>query len=483
MLVVISDIHLEEEFSRNIRSGDPKISDIIVTRNVSPHAFQKIFGSWDKQAERAKARRFDLVLAGDIFDLHRTAMWFHQPNSEIRPYVAANPTKIDSTLEQKIIDILDETNKPGSSSHQILDMIRELASTGTYLDENKKNQSFFVPVKNIQIHYLPGNHDRFANGTSVIRKKVRQLLGMGKSSASFPNEISFPKEKALVRHGHEYDRYNFSADLSSQLKRKTPLKIQNEAYEKPTIGDFVTVDIASRLSHEFRQKFGDESILKDKVLRNAYERIIEFDDLRPQIAALNYLLQISLGRRQSQSVWRRVYGPVLVQLLDKVHDDPFLKDSLKKLDKRGIDEIDLVQAALFTKELWKNTAKSYDWVKLLAERASKAYGKGYPPERYAAHEGTILKGEHRFIVAGHTHHPTVEFIGKESNAEQFYINTGTWRRRIFANAEFSAFGQVKALTYAIIYGFDEDGPGTNSAGQVKVVSLDFWTGVTERWFA
>ena len=72
MLVIISDLHLEEESSRDIKSDDPNVAPIEVTRNVNPRAFEKIFARWSQQAERAGAGKLDLVLAGDIFDLHRT---------------------------------------------------------------------------------------------------------------------------------------------------------------------------------------------------------------------------------------------------------------------------------------------------------------------------------------------------------------------------------------------------------------------------
>ncbi len=482
MLVIISDLHLEEESSRNIKSHDPDIDSIDVTRNVNPRAFRKIFARWDKQAERAKVEKMDLVLAGDIFDLHRTGLWFQgEDPDKIRPYVSADESEIDDELEGRVIEILDKINARGSRPYEILEMFRELITEGIYVDENGEGQNFYIPKENIRIHYFPGNHDRLANGTPQIRKKVRELLGMSSNGAKFSPSLTFDEERALIRHGQEYDRYNFSLDVGRQLRRKTPLKIDDSDYAKPTLGDFVTVDIASRLSQEFRWHYSDDKILRDDLLRSAYARIIEFDDLRPQVAALNYLLHIPAIGITPKRIWDRIYAPVVIDLFDKVHDHPFLTKSLKQLDKWGIDSIDAIQFAIFTRA-WERTIKSYGWIKWLSDMGTKVNGEGPLPQQFAAREKTVLDGRNLFIVAGHTHRPTVEFIGGGNHGEQFYVNTGTWRWRIYSNGDFSAFGRVKALTYAIIYGPEEDVSRRTPVGQTKVASLDFWSGVTERWF-
>lgn len=482
MLVIISDLHLEEERSRNIESQDSDIDSLNVTRNVSPRAFRKIFTRWDKQAESTDIDKMDLVLAGDIFDLHRTALWFQGDDPDkIRPYVRADESEINNELEGKVIEILNEINAPGSRPHEILEMFRELSSEGTYVDENGDRQTFHVPKEDIRIHYFPGNHDRLANGTPSIRRKVRELLGIGGDGARFQPYLTFDEERALVRHGQEYDRYNFSTDVGRQLRRKSPLKIDDSDYAEPTFGDFVTVDIASRLSQEFRWHYSDEKILKDQLLRSAYERIIEFDDLRPQVAALNYLLRIPTSGKTSKYIWKNIYAPVIIELFNKVHKNRFLAQSLKQLDRWGFDSIDAIQGAIATRA-WERTLESYRLINWLSDLATEFNKGSAPPEQFAAREKTILDGSYLFVVAGHTHHPIVEFIGGGDHGEQFYVNTGTWRRRIYTNGDFSAFGRVKALTYAIIYGPEEDVGRSIPAGQAKVASLDFWSGVTERWF-
>ncbi len=481
MLVIISDIHLEEEVSRDIEDVDNPANSIHITRNVNPKAFDQVFTQWHEQAARTGIQQMDLVLAGDIFEMHRTALWF---SGEARPYVDANEATIKpgSPLELKILEILNAINAPDSDPGKVLELIRKLGA-GEYMVE-KHGERFYIPPENIHIHYCPGNHDRMANGTPAIRKKVRQMLGMGDSDARFPHYLEFEKERTLVRHGHEYDHFNFGADLREQIeKKKGAIHIDDADYDKPTFGDFVTVDIASRLSYQFRQHHGDSQILTNSTTRSAYERIIEFDDLRPQMAGISFLMRPYVGRSQRDKgeEWNRLFGPVLSTLLDDVHEDPFLTQELKELDKFGPDFIDIIQAAIRF-HAWRAIDESYTTIEKLAGMGERAHGKGSTPELYAAREPKILNGSGdpiNFVVGGHTHRPTAEFIGA-GRGEQFYLNTGTWRRRIFSNADYSDFGRVKSLTYIMIYGPDEDkGSGGN---QEKLVSFDLWSGMTERWF-
>jgi hypothetical protein len=98
---------------------------------------------------------------------------------------------------------------------------------------------------------------------------------------------------------------------------------------------------------------------------------------------------------------------------------------------------------------------------------------------FAAKEQGITSGEYRFVIAGHTHTPATELIASDNHGERYYINTGTWRNRIPSTPDFKAFGRLKTLTYVIVYGPDEDTGGDRKAE--KLASIDFWSGITQRW--
>jgi UDP-2,3-diacylglucosamine pyrophosphatase LpxH len=479
MLVIISDLHFEEEESRNINSagGYPPIE---VQRNVQLKAFSKILGRLASQAKHDKAQRLDLVLAGDIFEFHRTGLWFDDESENVRPYVST--TEVDAELESKLLKILQAISREDSPPWKVMQTLRLLAHEGKYVDQEGNRRKFPVPVANVKLHYIPGNHDRMANATPTVRRTIRDLLGLPAGEAPFPHALIFDEEKTLIRHGHEYDHLNFSRD--NREDEVLDQEVLDQAYHGATFGDFVTVDIASRISHEYRRYHGDDQILANSLLRTVYTRILEFDDLRPQHAIPNFLLYIP--GYEPEEIWNRALKPVLQILLDKIHDDPFFKSWLERWDKKWRpDLIDVAQAALglhiWDWKIWDQLGSSLDRVQDLSGKLIESYKKASGPQAMAVREKPIVEGKLRFVVGGHTHKPAVELLGLGEIGEQYYLDTGTWRQQLPASADYHSFGRVKALTHVVLYGPDEDLGTPPEAG--KLVSLDYWTGVTQRWSA
>jgi hypothetical protein len=102
-------------------------------------------------------------------------------------------------------------------------------------------------------------------------------------------------------------------------------------------------------------------------------------------------------------------------------------------------------------------------------------------ETIVSKEEVIQSGEFRYVVAGHTHRSNVALVASDEISERYYIDTGTWRNRVPATPDYKAFGRLKSLSYAIIYGPGED--KGESAHTGKVSSIDFWSGVTQRWYS
>ncbi|HEX6387583.1 MAG TPA: metallophosphoesterase [Anaerolineae bacterium] len=471
MLVVISDLHFEEEGSRNI-VGDGSLEPIIVRRNIRLNAFNKIFDRLAAQAVHDGARKMDLVLAGDIFDLHRTALWFQNNSKQVRPYVSAD--QVDADLEAKVLEILHAINEPAGPVRPILEALQRLVQQSIYVDTFNVERSFPVPV---ELHFIPGNHDRLVNATPAIRRTVRQFLGLPDSAAPFRHVLVFDEERALIRHGHEYDHFNFSRDYRDVAL--LPLRLPEEAYDNSPFGDFITVDVASRISEEYRNYHGDQRILSDPLLRMVYERILEVDDLRPLRAIFNYLLYPPEPGYTPEQIWREAVRPVAINLLEAVHDHPFLLGWLEKLEKKGLLDIyDAVQAVLSLRA-WRWGGLSLAKLQFLSDLSLRFYREEAGPQALAAREETIVNERHLFAVAGHTHRPKVELIGHPPAGEQYYVDTGTWRRRIPATPDFKSFGRIKSLTYAVLYGPEEDLGHPPVPG--KLASLDYWSGVTQRW--
>jgi len=466
MLVVVSDLHFEEE-STDWTVGDGSNTPIEYSRNLPGKVYQGFISHLAEEASRNKAKKLDLVFAGDIFDVNRTSLWFRKNPAIARPYVSADSIEIH--LEKFILDVLARIQaEPGVS--KTLETFRLLAN-GKYEDAGEKD--FPVPVT---FHYIPGNHDRMVNATPAIRSSIRAALGLRDRPDPFPHVLKFNEVSALVRHGHEYDRFNFSYDVTQDPE--IPVHFPDKTYAAAPFGDFVTIDIAARLPTMFRLHHGDDNILSDRVLRTIYERLLEFDDLRPQRAMLNFLLNIPEPSIESATVWK-YFEPIIIQLLDDLNDHPFLTYWLDRMDKKWrLDAIDVIQSAL-TLRAWRLAGIPLGLAKFLSNTIA-GDKLGIPSiERIVAREAGIRNGEFRFIVAGHTHRPKVELLANDSTGERYYIDTGTWRNRLTATPDNLGFGRLKALSYVVIYGPDED-LGNTSAGQ-KVASVDFWSGITQRW--
>jgi UDP-2,3-diacylglucosamine pyrophosphatase LpxH len=466
MLVVISDLHFREESSDHV-GGNNQYPPIVCWRNLPVLPYRRFIAVLAAEAVRNGTQRLDLALAGDIFDIHRTALWFGG-QEQIRPYVKASA--VSAPLEGRVLEILEAIASEDNVS-ETLAAFRLLAN-GRYWDNGERD--FPVPVR---LHYVPGNHDRLANATPAIRRRLRALLGMPESGAPFPWVLALARERAVVRHGHQYDLYNFGADLRQTAE--IPLYLPEEHHEAATFGDFVTVDIASRLPFLFRQYHGDEALLSTPLLRTVYLRLLEFDDLRPQSAMLRFLLHMPEEGLTPQVVWR-VIEPVLRQLLEAIHDDPYLHEWLRRLSSRAmIDAFDVVRL-LLRRRLWRHTRSIPLWlVERFSQAALRRNAQAPAIEHLAVRERAILSGDYLFLVAGHTHAPRVSLLTADPLGERYYVDTGTWRNQIPAAPDFTSFGRLKSLTYAILYGPEEDLGRPPKAG--KIASLDYWSGVTRRW--
>ncbi|HEU5235218.1 MAG TPA: hypothetical protein VFU50_20340, partial [Terriglobales bacterium] len=221
MIAVISDLHFEEEAS-DVISGNGK--QIIFRRNLEPKAYQGFIAHMANEVRRRKAKSFELVIAGDLFDFNRTTLWFQD---DARPYTALNETSPE--LEQKLLGILNATAKEPPVA-KTLELFRDLAS-GKYRsgDPNREGSAvdaFPCPVK---ITCLAGNHDRVANATPAIRNRIGELIGMPVSQP-FPHYRLLDEPDALIRHGHEYDSTNFALDLPGNAP--IPLEVDEAGYSQ-----------------------------------------------------------------------------------------------------------------------------------------------------------------------------------------------------------------------------------------------------------
>ena len=116
MIAIISDLHLQHTSLDGLRyrKEDGEVREVGVRRNVTAGAFNRFAGMIDEAVGRHQAKDVHLVFAGDIFELHRTPLWFMGQDSQVRPYIELSGGGAAVTALRKKIQAIFE--QIGSSS-------------------------------------------------------------------------------------------------------------------------------------------------------------------------------------------------------------------------------------------------------------------------------------------------------------------------------------------------------------------------------
>jgi hypothetical protein len=198
-------------------------------------------------------------------------------------------------------------------------------------------------------------------------------------------------------------------------------------------------------------------------------------------AIFNYFLYAEGHTIDPDVAWWAI-EPIIIELLEQIHDDPYLLGWLARFDQPWrLDLIDAVQAVLKAKPWrWTNRHIPLELVEKISNVALSSTGRRPATEQYAARESSIRSGQHRYVIAGHTHSPRVSLLANDQHGERYYVDTGTWRNRVPATPDFEQFGRLKSLSYMIAYGPSED-RGAMPPDRLKIASFDYWTGTTQGW--
>ncbi len=468
MVVVISDLHFEEEKTDILAAKGPDGGVVGLRRNVPGAFFEALMRDVVVSARARQAERIDFVLAGDVFDLHRSQLWFTANFSGVRPFVDNGKVGEGSPLEQAVLEMLQRIIEEDEVKRS-LEAFQRLAQ-GFVLDGGRM-EPIGIPVT---MHYIPGNHDRLVNATPALRQRVRALLKLGESDEPFKHNIRFTEPNVFIRHGHEYDPTNFGGKL--KVTDKHIDQDQPDAlYDKATTGDFVTVQVASRLPSLFRAVYGDAAIAADPTLRTIYLRLLEFDDLRPQKAVVRFILDIRPpselkaefhGRHEIWQIkmWAKV-EPVIRRLLDDVSVVANSNPDARAVVPR------LARFALWLRP-WRFgipllVMKFIGVLLGLIDSAAK-------PQLNAQREQALHgEGGADFMAAGHTHAPQVAHLYMDKvERKKFFVDTGTWRNAVLGSAKRRQFGRVNATTYVCFFG--PNGPDTTRA-------FNFHSGMEQTW--
>lgn len=429
MFIVMSDLHFADSHSLSVGGR-------YFNHNLPPEVYRAFFLEIAEFIRYDNIKEIDLVLAGDIFEITRSALWF---KDRLRPYAHNDEVTDGSDLEKRICEIMDAIAADPRVS-ATLNIFRNLS------------RIFQRPVK---IHFIPGNHDRLCNSSKRLRHRVRGFLGMKASDLPFDNQFIHPTNrdtKLLIRHGHEYDPANFGVNLKKWPE--IPTFIDPDYYAMPVFGDVVTVEIAAKLPILFKEVYSDDKIQESEVLNALFQRLIDFDNVRPPNALINFLF--STPGLTKKEVWR-LTEPVFLKMLDDLAVSPDTIHQMTDFARlKGLSAAG-VRSALNLR-LWRRGLPFWLFKGLLApiSRGSKIGDQS----------AIILKEEClrqeqspiRCIVSGHTHNPLVELMKVDKGRETYYINTGTFRNVIAATPNLGDFGRLRSKARVLIFKHGEHNP-------------------------
>ncbi len=462
MLAIVSDLHFCDRTA--------------VEKNVDPAAFKAALAEIYEEAhwiaaEQKRTVHLDLVLLGDVFDLLRTERWFEAPLEE-RPWGS--------------VDALDGA-KPSAGA---------LARAGRILDDivvqNKEaldtlSGRSFQPGPDVEVRriLLPGNHDRLALHDEDLYARMRAAVGAAdertlSAEGVYPHRLVMHAYGLLARHGHEWDLWNFeSFDPAARAH------YEDDKYLPAPIGDPITTELVAGLPYEVKLRLADVDGLSPAEKCAIYARLQRIEDVRPMLASLQWAYH-------ETGCMSGTYGQAKADLVRVALDD-----TVRTLAKRFLalpfyrawherhssllhpfSKATQLRAAL--EALSVVNASSQIHLLLLLDKLGSDDDENLDGAKGEDLAHIATQGL-RFVVYGHTHEAEVVPLHTIGLAEDMYLNTGTFRQRVFRTEDKQGFIASDYMTYVYFFSDDEAAAWRKHAGStITGPAYTAWTGMRSR---
>lgn len=477
MLVAISDLHFVDG-----TAGE---------HNLPYSAFESIFLSDIASLAKDKtAREIKILLLGDIIDPIRSTQWFDIAPAD-RPWGSNGLMDVpiprgNSLTERQALKILGQvpetelqnSQPPGSLPKNTV-LYKNWNTFKLFREFGSRLKSKFGVDLPVEIIYVPGNHDRLCNLYPAIRTALRQILGLTVNSNTVEDDSTgqwwyrydFTDESYGVygQHGHQHDIWNYSGGNDYTFK----------GYLQVPIGEVFTTEFGAKIPYKL-------ALLRDtypQISAELINNLKDIDNVRPLSRVMEWIYYRI--KKEDNDEIRKALNQALDEVVKELLDNEFVRKWRSPATTK--DEVLRAICSPWLSWIPKGVVALLG-AKILLPFFMSMIGDVKSPEkdvytRAAYHEKRWKENSAiRFILYGHTHVPVQLPLDRERGREILYLNTGTWRNRIYKTVELDKspdFVELKQMTYSIFYGKDED---TTEKIQ-NTVSFDVWTGAKKKFYA
>ena len=297
MLVVISDLHFVDETAGK--------------HNLPYGAFEDVFLSDIASIAKDKGvKEIKILLLGDIVDLIRSEQWFDVVLAD-RPWGTnglkdiPNP-QINSITEQQCLKILGDVQNKNQDTFKLFREFKSRLKEKYRLDTD------------VEIIYMPGNHDRLCNLYPSVRDEIKNILGLAvntNTAIGYPNidwkyRYDFMAEDygVYARHGHQFDEWNYA--VSKEIEGVKSLEVP--------IGDVLTTEFAVKIPYKLNSLRGEYPDIGKENFDELVDHVKDIDNIRPLSKVIEWIsYRISKeSNKNVQDALNRAFKEVAKELLD-----------------------------------------------------------------------------------------------------------------------------------------------------------------------
>lgn len=336
--------------------------------------------------------------------------------------------KLEIIILGDFIDVIRSTKWKGSIQPWADKKVIKATVDTVLKDVIEKNKAIFDELKGyvdlgVTVTYVMGNHDRLINsdGYDDIRIKLRKALGLDPTGEKFPWKYPSGDLPIYAAHGNDYDVYN------------TTINIENPTGDALNpLGDA----IVTILINQYPEKI--YGVIKDETV---FEKLQEIDNLRPSSIAPFWIYHVSQERKDLKDILQTQWEDLLEEFSGNTFVDGWSNkhwDDYFKL-KKGLDCLTNTTIA----KIYENFSGFLNREDPFAKQAMNLVGNKYD-----------------YVLFGHTHESYVQLLDVRDGRKKYYINTGTWRKRIVPGKykkDDIVFGNQRAIDY-VLFTIDDAKP-------------------------